>query len=815
MATMSQTWTIFTVVTGLAVQMCIGEKYPEKSCAIWSSHGPVVQRGTSFTVYCTFNCKCKGSMYSDHPPTLQSHNVFNSTTIYFNVTNITKNRTYSCQCKCPSHLDPCGLDISAGYLLERPENISCIYKVKDNESGVVSCTWNRGRDTFLRNSSKLCVRTVSKSHADTEFNVSSRGTDFPSASFTVTSSVQLISVWVLAQNPLGSQVSIPINYTLSDIAMPSTPALGQPECSSRECIVKVELPVKAQHLEIQYRTEAQTWTSSPDSGVQMSSVQVQSISSLEPYMLYHFRARSKFSSGLWSQWSANISSWTQEEAPAKELDVWYAELASKSRVYWKELNISTARGKIIEYNVSVYSQNSGLVFVNTESISADARNYSVPFCTDCEVTVWARNSKGLSPPARIKTHHTKAKSTQFEPPQDVVRQVTADNHSVTISWRKHDTAPLHSAYVLEWYPEGHKLEELRWVRLGRKDNHAVVTGIKPFECYEGAVYVLNNKSSVSRTRFTVSTLESAPEVGPSVQETVEGNKVKVTWTEIPTGQRGGCVTSYTIYLENNSGQRRAYPIPASKRMHTIKDLSPASYSLWMTASTAKGEGPECQKVKFFIQQETQLSPLLVCAVAAPIALFLVCVYQCSALKQRLWVYFQCVMLDDVPDPANSKWAQQCTQEKGKMNLQLPPSNSSVTKEEEEPILVDVEELPKQSSDICTLTLSPQTSRSPESELATLAYPLTTYIKSFSHDSDSSDHTQTSLDTNTTVGYISSHRPENMDEEYQEEEEEEEEEFVDMLGFFPSHNIFTEPLEFGGKLTLNAVKINCSDIFQNS
>ncbi|KAA8590054.1 hypothetical protein FQN60_013419 [Etheostoma spectabile] len=726
MAIMSQTWTIFIVVTGLAVQLCIGETYPEKSCAIWSSHGPVVQRGTSFKVYCTFNCKCKGSMYSDHPPTLQKHNEVNSTTIYFNVANITKNRTYSCHCKCPSALDPCGLDISAGYLLERPTNISCVHKVKDNESGVVSCTWNRGRDTFLRNSSKLCVRTVSKSHADTRFNVSSRGTDFPSASFPVTSSVQMISVRVLAQNPL---------------AMPSSPALGQPECSSRECIVKVELPVKAQHLEIQYRTETQTWTSSPDTGVQMSSVQVRSISSLEPYMLYHFRARSKFSSGFWSPWSANISSWTQEEAPSKELDVWYAEPDSKSlRVYWKELNISTARGKIIEYNVSVYSPNSGLVFVNPEPISADARDYSVPFCADCEVAVWARNSKGPSPAARIKIHHTKAKSTQFEHHQDV--QVTAGNHSVAISWRKHDTAPLRSAYVLEWYPEGHKLEELRWVRLGRNQNHAVVT---------------------------------VPDVGPRVEETVEGNKVKVTWTEIPRDQRGGCVTNYTIYLEN--GRQWSYTIPASERMHTIKDLSPADYILWMTASTAKGEGK-------------------------------------ASLKHRLWVYLQCVMLDDVPDPANSKWAQQCTQEKGKMNLQLLLSNSSVTEEEEEPILVDVEELPKQSSDICPLTLSPQTSRSPESTPARLAYPLTTYIKSFSHDSDSSDHTQTSLDTNTTVGYISSHGPENMDEESQEEDEDEEE-FVGMLGFFPSPNIFMEPLEFGGKLTLSAVKIDCSDIFKNS
>lgn len=48
-------------------------------------------------------------------------------------------------------------------------------------------------------------------------------------------------------------------------AMPSTPALGQPECSSRECVIKVEQSVRTQHLEIQYRAEAQTWTSYPDS----------------------------------------------------------------------------------------------------------------------------------------------------------------------------------------------------------------------------------------------------------------------------------------------------------------------------------------------------------------------------------------------------------------------------------------------------------------------------------------------------------------------------------------------------------------------
>lgn len=55
--------------------------------------------------------------------------------------------------------------------------------------------------------------------------------------------------------------------------------------------------------------------------------------------------------------------------------------------------------------------------------------------------------------------------------------------------------------------------------------------------------------------------------------------------------------SYQIY------QIFSDSVPASERTYTIKDLPSAMYSLWVTASTAKGEGPKGQrsKVKFFIQ----------------------------------------------------------------------------------------------------------------------------------------------------------------------------------------------------------------------
>ncbi|KAM7012032.1 interleukin-12 receptor subunit beta-2 [Tautogolabrus adspersus] len=808
MATMSRTWTLLAAVTVLAVQLCTGQK----ACTIWSNARSVVQRGSTFTVYCTFKCESKGFTLSNHLATPLESKHLNSTTIYHNVVNITKNRTFSCLNPCPLADEPCGMDIKAGLLPERPKNISCKHNVRNDESGVVACTWNTGRDTFLKNTSVLWVTTVFGNHSagPEPHNSTSKGRDLPSASFTVSSSARVITVRVHVKNELGNAESLPVNFTLKDIAMPSAPVLGQPRCSSRRCIIKVEQSVNTSYVEIQYTAEAQTWTVSQDEFVQTSQAQVQTISSLEPFRLYHFRARSRFSTGMWSPWSTNTSGRTQEETPSRALDVWSTDASSdvqSLRLYWKKLNVSIARGKIIQYRVSVYSPGSQTPSFTT-NVSADTTNCTVSFCADCEVKVWAYNSIGPSPPARVTSMHTRA-----EPTQDV--HVTADSQSVAISWREPQTAPLHAEYVVEWYPEGYKQEELRWVRLGRNDNHFVITGMKPAECYEGAVYTFYD-SSVNRSRFTAVLLESVPAAGPSVQEKVDGNKVRVTWAEIPMGQRGGCIAEYTIYLKDSSGYQQNYSVQASERTHTLHGLSPGVYNLLMTASTAKGEGPSGQKVNFFIAQESQLSLLLVCVVIVVIVSFLLCLWHCSAVRQRFCRLFKCLMLEAVLDPANSKWAKECTQNKGKMNLQLPQSPSSLTEEEEEPILVDVEELPNQSKEICTSTcdssqLSPETSLSPLMERTTLHYPLTNYIKSFSHDSASSDHTETSLDTHSTVDYISSHVPGDIDEEDQEEEEE----FPEVVGFFPSRNIFMESLEFGGKLTLDAVKINCTDFFQIS
>ncbi|KAM9762799.1 interleukin-12 receptor subunit beta-2 isoform 1-T2 [Menidia menidia] len=787
MATMILSWFLVIAAVVLAVELCAGET----ACVFWSSAGSVVQLGSSFEVFCTFSCKGQGSMYLGNNLTPERPSRFNSTTIYLKVTNITEKRTYSCRCKSPPVRDPCGLDILAGYPPDRPNNISCIYKLSQNERGDVVCTWNSGRDAHLWNSFELRVITVSGNHSEGPalFRESSRGTKSPSFSFSVPAYARLISVWVQSQNALGSAESPVINYTLSDIVMPSTPVLRRPECSSRRCTLRVEQSVRIQHLEVQHAAgQLNQWESCLDPTVEMNSSQAWSIPCLEPNRLYYFRARSKFSTGLWSPWSSNISGRTEDEAPSQALDVWVASASdSKSmRIYWKEASVFVPSGRITEYILRVHDVNRAVV----ANVSADVSSHSVPLCSDCEVTVWASNSKGLSPPATVKTHRTKA-----TPLQDV--QTRAGSKSITISWRKPETAP--TMYVLEWYPEGRMLEELRWLRLDQNKRKTVITDIKPSECYEGAVYVFYNESSVSRTGFKrAATMESAPKTGPSVLERVEGKNVVITWRELPRGQRGGCITNYTIYQEDSRGKRKIYVIQATDRMYVIKDLAPSVYTLWIRASTAKGKGPPGQKIKFFISEDSQLSFSLLYAVAAVMLLFILCLCQRSTLKHRFWGILKCLMLDVVPDPANSKWAKECTKEKGQMNLQLPSGDSTLTDKEEETLLVDVEELFAQQ-------LLPPAGPGPETEL----YPaLTAYIKSFSHDSDSTDHTHASLDT--TVDYISSHGPGLADDG----DEDEDEDFA-ALDFFPSHNVFLEPLELGGKLTLDAVRIDCTDFCETA
>ncbi|XP_037105706.1 interleukin-12 receptor subunit beta-2 isoform X2 [Syngnathus acus] len=734
------------------------------AAAIRHSAGPVVRRGSSLEVYCTFRCGCGRSMYSGHPPSLQRHTVVNHSTTYIQVENITKDRTFSCLCTCLD-LDPCGLDISAGYPPETPRNIYCNYTVLSEQMGEMFCSWEKGSETHLRDTSELRVSSDSKSWRPIKIE----GSDPPSARFALPNGVRFISVQVATHNALGSAMSLPANYTLSNIVTPAAPVLRVPRCTSRGCTIRIRQPVKTQDLEVQYATETGLWTTDPNSNMSVALDQLFSILSLEPYQWYQFRARAKFTTGLWSSWSNVTSSWTQEEAPAKELDVWYTQHPfdfESIRLFWKPMTVSHARGKIVAYLVSVHNSQSVLEF--TSNLSANATDTSVTFCAECHVTVSALNSKGMSPPAKILAYHAKASAHL-----DV--DVKAQERGVALWWRQPEMA---ASYVVEWYPEGLKLHELQWLRLAGEDHRAIITGLNASECYEGAVYVLYTDGSMTwRTFRLFNTSQSVPKVGPSVKWKADATRVTLTWAELPRAQRSGCITQYTIYLEDSHEHVQQYSVQATKRTFVLEDLPVGPHNLWMTAWTSQGEGPASLKIQINIQAVDGIPVflLVLCLLLTVPVPLLLCLCQIGAVKKRAWLLFQCFMLQVVPDPANSKWAKEYDQGKGKMHAQ---QSQTVLTEEEEPIVViitDPEVVSNHNTEeVDSLPTSPSTPGQ--------SFP--TYIKSYSHKSDGSEQTQTSLDTETE-----------QEEQFSEEED-------DRL-------YKTEELPTIGKLTLDLVRIDWS------
>lgn len=63
-----------------------------------------------------------------------------------------------------------------------------------------------------------------------------------------------------------------------------------------------------------------------------------------------------------------------------------------------------------------------------------------------------------------------------------------------------------------------------------------------------------SENCLGGTLSTLRLMSSVPAAVPSVLEKVEGNSVSISWMQIPRGQRGGCITNYTIYLESSSGE---------------------------------------------------------------------------------------------------------------------------------------------------------------------------------------------------------------------------------------------------------------------
>uniref|UniRef100_A0A8C3LNC7 Fibronectin type-III domain-containing protein n=1 Tax=Chrysolophus pictus TaxID=9089 RepID=A0A8C3LNC7_CHRPC len=265
------------------------------------------------------------------------------------------------------------------------------------------------------------------------------------------------------------------------------------ENSATNCTLFWRSEVQGQHCRVRYRpVSSSTWNM-----VESLESEKCSLHGLEPHTEYEFQVSCKIhpERGLWSNWSA-FQSQTPEAVPTGLLDVWYKKQDIDSQMqnislFWKALQKSEARGKILHYTVTLEALSHGEPKAIETNVTTQTSYTRVTPKMDYKITVTADNSRGSSPPASILTNL----SIQDLPSPRNVSAVAVGNNSILVSWKPpiKSTASI-NGYVVEWintHRKSSREPHPSWMRLVASNLSVVIPEhIEDNVCYHISVYAL-------------------------------------------------------------------------------------------------------------------------------------------------------------------------------------------------------------------------------------------------------------------------------------------------------------------------------------
>nr|XP_031321206.1 interleukin-12 receptor subunit beta-2 isoform X2 [Camelus dromedarius] len=557
---------------------------------------------------------------------------------------------FVCKLACSSNeeIRICGAEISVGVVPEQPQNLSCIQK---GEQGTMTCTWERGRDTHLYTAYTLQLNgpknlTWQKQcdyhycdHLDLGINLTPES---PESSYTAK---------VIAVNSLGSAASLPFTFTLLDVVRPLPPwdiRIKFVNASVSRCTLQWRDEGLVLLNRLRYRPiNSRSWNMVNATNAKGRH----DLLHLKPFTEYEFQISSKLHlyKGSWSDWSEPLRAQTPEEEPAGTLDVWYMKQQidynrQQISLFWKNLSLSAARGKILHYQVTLQEVAEGKVTL--QNITRHTSwTWVIPRSGNWTVAVSAANSKGSSLPSRINITDL-CGAGSLAP-----RQVSADSggvDSLVVTWAPPGKAACAvGEYVVEWrelHPGGGAQPPVSWVRRAPYNLSAVISeNIKPFVCYEIHVHALS-------------------------------------------GDQGGCSS-----IQGDS-KHKEIPYRDFPNSHPIDSLRPrVTYVLWMTALTAAGESPQGNEREFCLQGKANWSAFVAPSVC--IAVILVGIFSVRCFRQKVFVLLLALRPQwcsrEIPDPANSTWAKKYPVVEEKTQLTLDRLLTDwPTPEEPEPLIIN-------------------------------------------------------------------------------------------------------------------------------
>ncbi|XP_069718207.1 interleukin-12 receptor subunit beta-2-like [Phaenicophaeus curvirostris] len=657
-----------------------------------------VQPGTNVTLSCQlkpprYSEQCRIAIFFNSSELNTSYS--SSVSTEFQVLTYGKH-VFTCKIVCEYKKKLiCGIDIESGNPPDEPRNVSCIQYGTD---GHPTCTWDKGRLTYINT---IYVIQLSNGTDLSCFSEESQNKKSGSLALSKLNFDSTYTVVVAAFNELGSAFSQPIVFMLIDIVKPHPPnfLVEFENSSATNCTFFRLTEAQAQHCRLRYRPLARhTW-----SMVASINSKKCTLYDLEPHTAYEFQVSCKIhpERGLWSDWQV-YQNWTPEAVPTGLLDVWYRQQDVDSQrqnisLFWKALSNSEARGRILQYTVTFEALDQQGCPGGEEHLTTQTSYTKVMPSMGYKITVTAENSRGRSPAASIITNL----GTQDLPSPQQVSAVAMGNSSIFISWNApvRSTASI-SGYVVEWADtqEGTRLEtQPAWVKLPASSLSTVISEhIKDNVCYQISVFALYGGRAGQVTSVRGHSRAEAPSAGPQMYTTPQANGIFVSWEAIPAHQQRGCITGYHIYLHKKDREDASdvcfiSNVTAPRSLY-ITDLQRGErYALWMTASTAAGEGPRGNSELVYLESAGDwMTAVLTCS----FFIFSACICSVPPVRKALHSFLSVLVPQwqskAIPDPANATWAKNYTSMKAELNSPFslfPYSASSL----EEPETIQVEE----------------------------------------------------------------------------------------------------------------------------
>ncbi|XP_036613701.1 interleukin-12 receptor subunit beta-2 [Trichosurus vulpecula] len=661
--------------------------------------------GSTVNISCSLKPKEGCSRTSDFQKLTfyQNHiriNSLKSHLLSIQVSNLPLGTTvFVCKVSCSGHMESqvCGADISAGVTPEQPQNLSCSQL---GELGNVVCTWDKGRDTHLYTVHTLRLmgpnnlnleKQCAPYHDDLDLGLSLSSAS-PEANYTAK---------VVASNSLGNSSSLPLVFSFMDIVKPLPPSdirVNFPSLLANFCTLQWQDQGLVVLNRLQFRpVHGSTWKTVhiANSGGRYN------LYDLKPFTEYEFQISSKLHSvkGRWSDWSKLLRTRTPKEEPVGRLDVWYTTddleggLQNIS-LFWKNTSVSEARGNILGYQVTVRegTRNSSAVPPPLKDFTQHTHFAVVVPQKDYAVAVSEVNSEGSTSPTWTFIPHQPRKA-----PQNISAKPQGTG-GIRVTWEPpREAATSVKEYLVEWRElnTGSSVSSpINWNRLPTVNTMAVIAEhVKPHLCYQIRLCALwGDGASCARTWADLSSKE--PLTGPHVRSATAGKGTAfVTWDEIPAQDQRGCLLHYKIYLQELHSQSPSHifeiPYEVANTSKLIRGLRPGvTYTLWMTASTAAGEGPRGTERQLSLEGAPGWNVLVV-----PVAVVLITLGILSRprIRAKLLSVFSALQPQEIPDPANSVWAKKYAIMEDEMKLHFESLSNNWTSSEE-PETLEIKEV---------------------------------------------------------------------------------------------------------------------------